>query len=77
MADFRCNLLDESGDILIPTNIIAASLDEALRQAFELLRASNREPSASRRVYAFEVWLGLDRLFPDTFNPTPADAQHC
>jgi hypothetical protein len=65
MPDYRCQMLDERGDVLFPADIVAETLDDALRHAFDILRMSNRASSASRQVYAFEVWAGSSRLFPE------------
>ena len=63
MADFHCKMLDERGGILLPADITAETLEAAIRHATDILRTSNQS-SASRRVYAFEVWSGTSRLFP-------------
>jgi hypothetical protein len=65
MPDYRCQMLDERGVVLFPADIVAETLDDALRHAFDILRMSNQAPSASRRVYAFEVWAGSSQLFPE------------
>jgi hypothetical protein len=41
MTIYRCNILDQHGDILLPSDIVAESLDAALRDAFEFLRKIN------------------------------------
>jgi hypothetical protein len=63
MPDFRCDMLDERGGILFSADITAETLEGAIRHASDVLHTSNRS-SASRRVYAFEVWSGTSRLFP-------------
>jgi hypothetical protein len=64
MPEYRCNMLDERGDVLFPADIVAEDLEGAIRHAFEVLRLSNRDTSVSRRVYALEVWSDDGRLFP-------------
>jgi nucleotide-binding universal stress UspA family protein len=63
VPDYRCNMLDERGDILFPADIIAENLDDAIRHASDILRANNQSLS-SGLVYSFEVWSGVSRLFP-------------
>ena len=63
MLDFRCKMLDERGSILFSADIAAASGEDAIRHASEVLRTSN-QASASRRVYAFEVSSDSSWLFP-------------
>jgi hypothetical protein len=63
MPDFRCNMLDQRGDVLFPANVVAEDLEAALRHAFDVLRKSNQGASLSRRVYALEVWAGTSKLF--------------
>jgi hypothetical protein len=65
MPEFRCHMLDERGAILSRTDIIAESLDLAIRHASDILHKSNQSSSPSRRVFAFEVWAGTNRLFPE------------
>jgi hypothetical protein len=67
MLDFRCKMLDERGGILFSADIAAASAEDAIRHASEVLRTSN-QASPSRRVYAFEVWSDSSRLFPPPLN---------
>jgi hypothetical protein len=63
VPDFRCNMLDEHGHMLFPAEIVAENLDAAIEHASAILQASNQS-SSSRRVYSFEVWANLNRLFP-------------
>ena len=63
MPDFRCDMLDKRGSILFSAEIIAETLEGAIGHASDVLHTSNHS-SASRRVYAFEVWSGTSRLFP-------------
>jgi hypothetical protein len=63
MADYRCNMLDEHGDVLFPADVVAENLETALRHAFDVLNRTNKLSSTSRRVYALEVWSGISRLF--------------
>jgi hypothetical protein len=62
MPDFRCNMLDQRGEVLFPADVVADDLEAALRHAFDILR-TNQPSSPSRRVYALEVWAGTDKLF--------------
>lgn len=71
MLDFRCEMLDERGSILFSADIAAASAEDAIRHASEVLRTSN-QASASRRVYAFEVWSDSSWLFPPPLNAKTA-----
>jgi hypothetical protein len=63
MPDYRCNMLDQRGDILFPADVVADDLEAALRHAFDVLRTSNQRASLSKRVYALEVWAGTSKLF--------------
>jgi hypothetical protein len=63
MPDYHCKMLDERGNTLFPADITAESLEMAIRHATDVLHTSNQS-LASRRVYAFEVWSGRNRLFP-------------
>ena len=65
MPEFHCHMLDARGAILSRTDIIAESLDFAIRHASDILHRSNQSSSPSRRVFAFEVWAGTNRLFPE------------
>ena len=56
MVNFRCNMLDEHDKVMFPADIVAESLDAAVRHAFRIREESNHGTSPSRRVYAFEVW---------------------
>jgi hypothetical protein len=70
MPNFRCHMLDEHGAILFPTDLTVDSVEAALRQAFELLESNNRNPLPLRQVYAFEVWNGDRRVFPELPKPS-------
>ena len=63
MPDYRCNMLDQRGDVLFPADIVADDLATALQHAFGVLRKTNQGTSLSRRVYALEVWAGTNKLF--------------
>jgi hypothetical protein len=63
MPDFRCNMLDQRGNVLFPADVVAEDLEAALRHAFEVFHKSNRSASLSERVYALEVWAGSTKLF--------------
>ncbi len=67
MPDFRCEMLDERGGVLFSEDIIADTLDGAILHASNVVQTSNQS-SVSRRVYAFEVWSGTNRLFPLPLN---------
>jgi hypothetical protein len=56
MPDFRCHMLDERGDILFPADLIAESLDAAIRDAFRILHSNNEGAARSERVCGFQVW---------------------
>jgi hypothetical protein len=60
---FRCNMLDQRGDVLFPADVIADDLETALRRAFDVLRTSNQIASLSKQVYALEVWADTRKLF--------------
>jgi hypothetical protein len=64
MPDYHCYILDHRGSILFPSDIVAESLEAALRIAFDILRKTSEAPSVTRRAYAFEVWAGTSRMFP-------------
>ena len=63
MPDYRCNMLDQRGDVLFPADVVAEDLSTALQHAFDVLRQSNQGTPLSKRVYAIEVWAGEDKLF--------------
>ena len=65
MPHFRCHMLDEHGDILFPADIFAETVSAAIRHAFEILESNNLSPLPFRQVYAFEVWHGGGRVFPE------------
>ena len=62
MPEFRCNMLDQRGDVLFPTDVVADDLEAALRHAISMLR-TNQPASPLQRVYALEVWAGTNKLF--------------
>ena len=45
MPDYRCNMLDQRGDVLFPADVVAEDLATALRHAFDVLRQSNQGAS--------------------------------
>ena len=45
MPDYRCNMLDQRGDVLFPADIVADDLEAALRHAFDVLRQTNQGTS--------------------------------
>ncbi len=63
MPGYRCNMLDQRGDVLFPADVVAEDLEAALRHAFDVLRQTNQHAPLSRRVYALEVWAGPSKLF--------------
>jgi hypothetical protein len=65
MPNFRCHMLDEHGGIPFPADIVAETVSAAIRQAFEILESSNLSYLPFRQVYAFEVWHGDARVFPE------------
>jgi hypothetical protein len=65
MPNFRCYMLDEHGDILLPADIVAETVSVAIRHAFEILESNNLSPVSFRQIYAFEVWNGDGRVFPE------------
>jgi hypothetical protein len=67
MAEFRYKMLNERGGTVFSADITADTLDGAIRQAAEVYHTSNLS-SPSRRVHAFEVWSGTNRLFPPPLN---------
>ena len=70
MPEFRCKMLNERGRTLFSADITADTLDGAIRHAADVLHTSNLS-SPSRRVYAFEVWARMSRLFPPPLNAQP------
>ena len=58
MPDYRCNMLDQRGDVLFPADVVAEDLAAALQHAFDVLHKSNQRAPLSKRVYALEVWAG-------------------
>jgi hypothetical protein len=56
-------MLDERGDILFPADLTVATLDDAIRHAFDILRTTNAA-SSSQYVSGVEIWSGTSRLFP-------------
>ena len=63
MPGYRCNMLDQRGDVLFPADIVAEDLASALRHAFDVLRQSNQGTPSSKQVYALEVWADEGKLF--------------
>jgi hypothetical protein len=74
MAYYRCNMLDEHDQVIFPADIVAESLDAAVRHAFRIRETSNHGTSSSRRVYAFQVWSDSGPEFPEAL-PEQADGQ--
>jgi hypothetical protein len=64
MPHFRCDMLDECGDIVVPTDILAESLGAAILQASRIQNAKNRVASPSRWIHSFESWTDSGRAFP-------------
>jgi hypothetical protein len=64
MPHYRCNMLDEGGNILFPADVVAESLAAAIQHAAKIRQMSNQGTSYSRRVCVFEVWSDNGRLFP-------------
>jgi hypothetical protein len=75
MPDFRCYMFNVEGEILFGVNLVAETLDAALRRGFELLRTKNRNRPSSRMICTFEVWSGSDRLFPQRSDAMPTGGQ--
>ena len=50
MPDYRCNMLDQRGDVLFPADVVAEDLAAALRHAFDVLRQSNQGTPLSRHA---------------------------
>ena len=61
MPGYRCNMLDQRGDVLFPADIVAEDL--AIVCSTNVLRQSNQGTALSKRVYAVEVWADTDELF--------------
>jgi hypothetical protein len=70
MPSFRCHMLDEHGDILFSADFVAETVSVAIRHAFEILESNNLSDLPHRQVYAFDVWNGDGRVFPEP-PPTP------
>src|ERR1700693_1125471 len=47
MPEYRCNMLNQHGDILFPSDIVAESLDAALQDAVDVFRKCNEGWSTS------------------------------
>ena len=77
MHSYRCNMLDEHGHVIFPADIVAKSLDAAVRHAFRIRETSNQGGSPSRRVHAFEVWSDNEGISRPTTPapPTPKAAR--
>ena len=56
MPDYRCNMLDQRGDVLFPADVVAEDLATALQHAFDVLRQSDQGTSKL-------VWAGTNKLF--------------
>ena len=63
MPGYRCNMLDQRGDVLFPADVVAEDLATALHHAFDVLRQSSQGTPLSKRVYAVEVWADTNKLF--------------
>jgi hypothetical protein len=63
MPEFRCNMLDDDGDILFPADIVAESLSIAIRHAFDNISRYNAV-AVTKRAYAFEIWTDDGKVFP-------------
>ena len=70
MPSYRCNMLDEDGNIIFPSDIVVESLAAAIQHAFHIRETSNQSTSPPRRIYAFEVWSDSGRQFPQTLVKT-------
>jgi hypothetical protein len=51
MPDFRCNMLDQRGNVLFPADVVAEDLEAALRHAFDVF------PQEQSRCIASEAGL--------------------
>jgi hypothetical protein len=63
LPHYRCNMLDEDGDTLPPADIVAGTLNAAIKLTARILNTSGESQSPSRLVYAFEVWSDGGRMF--------------
>ena len=68
MAQYRCYLLDGSDKIVAVEDIETDTGDAALAWA--------RGLCGERRSYAFELWLGRERVFKEARGATPAATQN-
>jgi hypothetical protein len=75
MPDFHCYMFNVEGEILFGVNIVAETLDAALRRAFEVLRTKNQNRPSSRMISTCEVWSGSNRLFPQRLDAMPTGGQ--
>jgi hypothetical protein len=48
ISNYRCNILNENGDIIFPGGIVAPTLDAAIKHGYCILRTSNQSTSPSR-----------------------------
>jgi hypothetical protein len=64
MPNFRCHMLDEHGDILFPTAIIAETVSAAIRHAFEILESNNLSPCHCEKYARSKSGMAMDGLFP-------------
>lgn len=65
MPNYRCDMLDMCGDIVLPTDIVADSLRATILKASRIQYARNRLSSPSRLIHAFEIWSENGREFPE------------
>jgi hypothetical protein len=66
VPEFRCNMLDDDGEILFPADIVAETLSIAVQYAFDNIRRFNAVAVAvavAKRAYAFEVWTDEGTVF--------------
>ena len=62
VPEFRCNMLDDDGEILFPADIVAETLFIAIQCAFDNIRRFN-VVAVAKRAYAFEVWTDEGTVF--------------
>jgi hypothetical protein len=56
MRGYRCQMFGEDGEVILPTDIVAESLDTAVQCAFRILHASNERGAGSSWIYGFKIW---------------------
>jgi hypothetical protein len=61
MPDFRAYIVDPGGHVLFRTEIVAADLDAAKRDAYDLLHS--KRACSVLPVHGIELWQGTERLF--------------